>query len=92
MTRIGLLNYGFDLLSDPNVEMGNNPSDDKNYLFLKKLVLKFCKLMNNKYSPSDFDKIFWHYGRTICSSKPKCLKCLINNYCLTGINICKKLM
>ena len=83
-TRIGLLNHGFELLGDPAIEMGNNPSDPKNYLFLHKLFLKLCKMTNNEISPVDLDTIFWHFGRTYCSSKPKCSACPINNECLTG--------
>jgi len=84
MTRIGLLCYGFDLLEDKDLEMGNNPGNPKNYLFLHKLILKLSKLTNSQYSPVDLDRIFWHFGRAICSSEPKCFKCPINNMCLTG--------
>ncbi len=84
MTRIGLLCYGFDLLQDNKLEMGNNPGNPKNYLFLHKLILKLSKLTDNKYSPVDLDRIFWHFGRAICRSEPKCSECPINNMCLTG--------
>jgi endonuclease III len=84
MTRIGLLCYGFDLLKENNVEMGNNPADEKNYLFLHKLILKLSKLMDSKYSPADLDRIFWYFGRAICGSETKCSICPINNMCLTG--------
>jgi len=83
-TRIGLLNHGFDLLGDPGIEMGNNPADQKNYLFLHKLFLKLSDMTNNEISPADLDRIFWHFGRTYCSSNPKCSVCPINNECLTG--------
>jgi hypothetical protein len=83
-TRIGLLNYGFELLGDPSIEMGNNPADPKNYLFLQKLFLKLSDMTNNEKSPADLDRIFWHFGRTYCSSNPKCSACPINNECLTG--------
>ncbi len=84
MTRIGLLCYGFDLLQDNNLEMGNNPANEKNYLFLHKRILKLSKLTDNKYSPADLDRIFWHFGRAICGNKTNCSKCSINNMCLTG--------
>lgn len=84
ITRIGFLNYGFDLLNDRNLEMGNNPANGKNYLFLHKLVLKISKLTNNEYSPADLDRIFWSFGRTICGAKTKCDKCPITISCLTG--------
>ncbi len=90
MTRIGLLNYGFDLLVDKNLEMGNNASDNKHYLFLHKLALKLSEFLNNKYSLSDLDRIFWHFGRIVCKSNPKCSKCTINNICLTGRAVLSK--
>jgi hypothetical protein len=83
-TRIGLLNYGYELLGDPVIEMGNNPADQKNYLFLHKLFLKLSDMTNNEISPADLDRIFWHFGRTYCSSSPKCSVCPISNECLTG--------
>ncbi len=83
-TRLGLLNYGFDLISDSNIEMGNNPNNEKNYLFLHKLFLKLSRMTNGSYSLADIDRVFWHFGRTICNSKPHCSKCPINKICLTG--------
>lgn len=83
-TRLGLLNLGFPLLKDKSLEMGNNPSNPKNYLFLHKLFIDISRSTNNKYSPVDMDRIFWHFGRTICSDNPECKKCPINNICLTG--------
>lgn len=32
LTRLGWLNYGFPFVSNTGLEMGNNPSNDKNYL------------------------------------------------------------
>ena len=87
MTRIGLLNYGFDLTADSNLEMGNNPGNEKNYLFLHKLVLKISKKLRNKISPADLDRTFWHFGRTVCSSTPKCNICPIKIHCLSGKHI-----
>jgi hypothetical protein len=83
-TRIGLLNYGFELLGDPSIEMGNNPADPKNYLFLQKLFLKLADLTNNDILPVDLDRIFWHFGRTYCGSSPKCSICPIAHECLAG--------
>lgn len=83
-TRIGLLNYGYDLLHDPHLEMGNNPGNDKNYLFLHQLFLKLSNFTNDEYSPVDIDRIFWHFGRALCNNSPKCNKCPINDVCLTG--------
>jgi len=84
ITRIGLLNYGFDLLRENKLEMGNDPSNKKNYLFLHKLVHKLSKLTNKKYLAADLDRIFWFFGKSICGTKPKCSQCPIKNLCLTG--------
>lgn len=84
ITRIGLLNYGFDLLRENKLEMGNNPSNIKNYLFLHRLVHKLSKLTNKSYSVADLDRIFWIFGKSICGTKPKCSQCSIKNLCLTG--------
>jgi endonuclease III len=84
MTRIGLLNYGFDLLQGDKLEMGNNPSNEKNYLFLHKLVHKLSNLTNKNYSAADLDRIFWFFGKSICGTKPKCSQCPIKNLCLKG--------
>ncbi|MBA3046411.1 MAG: hypothetical protein KKH41_01490 [Candidatus Thermoplasmatota archaeon] len=84
MTRLGLLNYGFELLEDDKLEMGNNPSNENNYLFLHKLILRISELTGEKYSPSDLDRIFWHFGRTICKAKRMCKDCPVNALCLTS--------
>jgi len=84
MTRIGLLNYGFDIPLYKDLEMGNNPGNKKNYLFLHKLVLHLSHLTNNNYFPADLDKIFWSFGRSICKNRPKCKSCPISEFCLTG--------
>ena len=86
MTRIGLLNYGFDLISDHTVEMGNNPGNTKNYLFLHRLVHKLSKLTDCKYFPADLDRIFWSFGKSTCDNKPKCGLCPVKKLCLTGKN------
>lgn len=85
MTRIGLLNYGFDLLKDASLEMGNNAANNKNYLFLHQLVLKLSGITHNKYTPADIDRIFWHFGKSVCGSKPRCNSCPVNDSCLTGL-------
>lgn len=83
-TRIGLLNYGFELLGDPKIEMGNNPGDTKNYLFLHKLFIRLAELTKNEFLPADLDRIFWNFGRTYCKSEPLCPSCPIKEHCLTG--------
>ena len=84
MTRIGLLNYGFSLLGDRDIEMGNNPANKKNYLFLHKLVLELSKSTGGEYSPADLDRILWNFGRSKCSATPECSRCPISTQCLTG--------
>lgn len=83
-TRIGLLNYGFDLLNDPNVEMGNNPGNDKNYLFLHGLFRKLSEMTDPKFLAVDLDRIFWHFGKAVCGANPRCFHCPIRSECLTG--------
>lgn len=39
LTRMGWLNYGFPFLGNTDLEMGNNPGNDKNYLFLHRLFI-----------------------------------------------------
>ena len=84
MTRLGLLNYGFDLLTDSSLEMGNNPGNIKNYLFLHRLVLKLSKLTHGQYFPADLDKVLWSFGKSICKNRPKCNSCPMKKLCLTG--------
>ena len=82
-TRLGLLNYGFDLFR-PGIEMGNNPNNNNHYSFLNRLFKKLSESTDGKYLPVDIDKTFWHFGRTICNDKPKCRECPVMGDCLTG--------
>lgn len=85
LARTGLICYGYSLLSDDQLEIGNNPSNPKNYLFLHKLFLELSSKTQNsqhKYSPSEIDRILWHFGRSICQSKPNCKNCPIKKVCL----------
>lgn len=84
LTRIGWLNYGFCLVSDDNLEMGNNPGNDKNYLFLHRLFVLLSSMTAGKYTPVDIDRIFWHLGKSKCGAKTKCFGCPIKEECLTG--------
>ena len=86
-TRLGLLNYGFEFLPDPKLEMGNNPSNDKNYLFLHKLFIRLSELTNNTWHLVDFDRMFWHFGRTICNDKPECITCPLQKICMIGMKV-----
>jgi len=76
LTRTGLILYGYG-----DLNFGTNPNNEKNYLFLRSLIIKISK--QTPYSPGEIDRIFWHFGRTICKSKPLCKKCPIKNICLT---------
>lgn len=84
ITRIGWLNFGYDLTKNNDIEMGNNASNKKNYLFLHKLLIKLSDLTNGEYTPVELDRTFWHMGRSMCGSKPKCSSCPIKDVCLTG--------
>jgi endonuclease III len=86
MTRIGLLNYGFDLIFDSSLEMGNNPGNTKNYLFLHRLVLKLSRLTSPPYLPADIDRVFWAFGKSRCGNRPECRLCPVKKLCLTGKN------
>ncbi len=83
-TRLGLLNYGFKFLPEQGLEMGNNPLDQKHYLFLHRLFLELSEMTDCNYSLADIDRIFWHFGRTYCEATPKCSDCPIKEMCLTG--------
>jgi endonuclease III len=83
ITRLGWLNYGFNLI-EHGLEMGTNPDDHKNYLFLHKLLFSLSAKTNGKYTPVDIDRIFWHLGKTLCGAKTECDKCPIADVCLTG--------
>jgi len=76
LVRTGLILYGYG-----DLNFGTNPNNEKNYLFLRNLIIKISK--QTPYSPGEIDRIFWHFGRTICKSKPLCEKCPIKNICLT---------
>lgn len=81
--RTGLLLDGYG-----DYDFGTNQQDPKEYLFLKRLVINLAKdsgwETNKGYSPGEIDKIFWHFGRSICKAKPLCDECPIENICLTG--------
>jgi endonuclease III len=92
ITRLGFLNYGFELLGDDHLEMGTDGSNEKNYLFLHRLILKLSALTDRKYSPSDLDRIFWYFGRSLCKVKqPKCDACPVVETCPTGQSWTNKL-
>ena len=79
LVRTGLILYGYG-----DLNFGTNPNDEKNYLFLRNLIVKISKQAH--YSPGEIDRIFWHFGRAICKNKPLCEECPIKNICLTYKN------
>jgi len=84
LTRLGWLNYGFTFLGNTDLEMGNNPGNDKNYLFLHRLFVSLSDMTKGEYTPVDIDRIFWHLGKSICGAKSKCGECPIRVECPTG--------
>jgi endonuclease III len=86
ITRLGFLSYGFELLGDDNLEMGTDPAKKKNYLFLHRLALHLSALTGGVYSPSDLDRVFWHFGRSLCIARqPQCGGgCPVARICPTG--------
>ena len=84
LTRIGWLNYGFPLVGNNDLEMGNNPGNDKNYLFLHSLFVLLSNITEGKYTPVDLDRIFWHLGKSKCGAKTQCFGYPIKEECLTG--------
>ncbi|MFC1752550.1 hypothetical protein ACFL96_04055 [Thermoproteota archaeon] len=83
--RTGLLINGYG-----DINIGTNPSDENEYLFLKRLIVRLSKESGwekgEGYSPGEIDKIFWHFGRNICKADPLCNQCPLKNVCLTGSN------
>jgi len=76
LVRTGLILYGYG-----DLNFGTNPNNEKNYLFLRNLIIKISK--QTRYSPGEIDRNFWHFGQAICKSKPLCEKCPVKNICLT---------
>jgi len=46
--------------------------------------IKLSEMTGENFLAADLDRIFWHFGKTICQSKPKCSDCPIKPNCLTG--------
>ncbi len=84
-SRLGLLNYGY-AIQDEDIEFGNNPANRKNYLFIHRIYRKLTEQTKGKYSMSDLDFMFWHFGRVVCKDKPECKRCVLKKMCLTGIH------
>lgn len=84
LTRLGWLNYGFPFLGYTDLEMGNNPGNDKNYLFLHRLFVSLSDMTKGEYTPVDLDRVLWHLGKSICGAKTKCGTCPVIAECPTG--------
>ena len=79
LVRTGLFVYGYG-----DIDIGTNPNKKEDYLFMRKLIIRLSG--ESDFSPGELDRIFWHFGRTICKKKPDCQKCLVKNDCLTYKN------
>lgn len=77
--RTGLIIYGYG-----DIDFGTNLNKKQNYLFLRDLIIKLA--YESGYSPGELDRIFWHFGRTICKPNPLCLECPIKEDCVTYKN------
>lgn len=87
-SRIGLIAYGWELTTDAAIEFGTNPSDERNYLFFRRLLIKLASLSGGRFTPVDLDRTFWHLGRHICGKTTQCAICPIRDVCLTGKRRC----
>jgi endonuclease III len=84
VSRIGLVAYGWDLTSDPEIDFGTDPSDKANYLFFHRLFRRLASLSKGRFTPVDLDRIFWHLGQCRCGAKTQCANCPIREICMTG--------
>jgi len=54
------------------------------------LVLKLSKQTGwpgAGYSPGEMDRMFWLFGRSTCTAKPRCTRCPVREVCLTGARL-----
>jgi len=79
LVRSGLLVYGYG-----NINIGTNSSKEEDYLFMRKLIINLSD--ESGFSPGELDRIFWHFGRTICKKTPVCQNCPTKDICLTYKN------
>lgn len=84
LTRLGWLNYGFSFLGNTDLEMGNNPGNHKNYLFLHRLFVSLSDMTEGTYTPVDLDRILWHFGKSQCGAESRCGTCPVAGGCPTG--------
>jgi len=77
LRRTGLICFSYLF----GLEMSTNREKEDVYLNLRKLCLRLSEEAN--LEPGELDRIFWHYGRSICTGgKPKCGQCVVNTICL----------
>ena len=79
IVRTGLFVCGYG-----DVNIGTNSSKKEDYLFIRKLIIKLSN--ESFFSPGELDRIFWHFGRTICKKNPVCQSCPTKGICLTYQN------
>ena len=82
MARTGLLVHGY---GDPAITTNQQTPDG--YLFLHRLTLKLSESTGwpqGGYSPGEIDRVFWHFGRTMCKKRPRRSQCPVGDVCLTG--------
>jgi endonuclease III len=84
LARTGLLAYGWKTHLGEDAEFGTDASNEYNYLFLHGLLLHMSALCAGRLSPVDLDRVFWHFGRSVCRAIMECEVCPIRNDCLTG--------
>jgi len=86
ITRLGLFDsddkYTIVAKGMELYEIGNNPANKAQYLFMHQFILKMAEEL--KKSPSEIDRAFWHLGKEICGSKPKCCNCKLIGNCALG--------
>ncbi len=76
LKRTGLICYSYKF----NLEVGTDLTNKYEYLNLRKLLYNLSK--KSTYSLLEIDRSFWHFGRVVCKSKPKCNLCPIEG-CLS---------
>jgi len=62
-------------------------TSDRGYLFMHDLVVGLSKQTGwpgAGYSPGEMDRMFWLFGRSICTAEPRCSNCPVREVCLTG--------
>jgi len=83
--RTGLLLHGY---GDPRITTDVTKADGQGYLFFHDLMLRLARRTGwpaAGYSPGEIDRMFWHFGRTVCKATPDCQHCPVARECLTSV-------